>query len=391
MTDQKNPQESPWETDHFAWRDPRQVVRLDAADVPPPALAMTVKGDFWGLLEEHAATILVSREYEHLLVALSTEAGRPRVSHLSLPHPSGIAVDAAAARVWVACTRNPNQVIELRPASDEAGAWPHRPLMPARLQFLPGRFYLHDLALVGGQLHGNSVGANAVVRIDDTGADPVWWPRCIDGPSGPDFSRNYLQLNSIAAGADLERSFFTASADRPGPRRPGHSNWPVDRRGVVFSGSSREVVVRDLTRPHSARLWGERLWLDNSGYGEFGVVDSGRFEPVVRLPGWTRGLAFCGRLALVGTSRIIPRFAQYAPGLDADLAQCGIHWVDPVAGRCLASLYWPSGNQIFAIETLPRSVSDGLPYPASASSRQLRRAEQLFFNYNFESPGDKPT
>lgn len=380
---------SGWKADHVAWRDPQQVVRLDAAAIQAPALEMTVKGDFWGLLEEQAATILVSREYEHLLVALSTEKGRPHISYLSLPHPSGIAVDAATKTVWVACTRNPNQIIEFRPATDGASFWPRRPLLPARIQFLPGRTYLHDLAFIRGKLYGNSVGANAVAHIVDGGANLVWWPRCIDGPSGPDFSRNYLQLNSIAAGSSLERSFFTASTDRPGARRPGHKNWAVNRRGVVFCGSSREAIVRDLTRPHSARLWGKRLWLDNSGYGEFGVIDSGRFEPVVHLPGWTRGLAFCGQLALVGTSRIIPRFRQYAPGLDVDLAQCGVHWVDPKAGRCLASLYWPSGNQIFAIEALPKSISDGLPYPASASSRQLRRAEQLFFNYNFESAGDK--
>jgi uncharacterized protein (TIGR03032 family) len=370
-----------WAENHRAWRDPRQVVLLDSAPVPQPDLEMTIRGDFWGLLEDQGVTILASREYENLLVALSIADGHPRVSYLSLPHPSGIAVDAAARRVWVACTRNPNQIVELRPATDHLDTWPRRPLLPWRLQFLPGSTYLHDLALVGGSLHGNSVGSNAVLRIAESGARRAWWPRSIEGSAGPDFSRNYLQLNSIAAGATLKQSFFTASAERPSARRPGHKNWPVDRRGVVFDGASREVMARHLTRPHSARLWRRRVWLDNSGYGEFGFVESGGFRPVLRLPGWTRGLKFCGGLALVGTSRILPRFRQYAPGLDPDAARCGLHWIDPGAGRCLASLYWPNGNQIFAIETVAREVSDGLPYPASMGRQ--RRSERLFYSYSF--------
>src|SRR5439155_7446833 len=108
----------------------------------------------------------------------------------------------------------------------------------------------------------------------------VWWPRCIETADGPDFGRNYLQLNSIAAGPDLAGSFFSASTDQPSARRPGHRNFAVDRRGVIFAGATREAVVRGLTRPHSARLQGGRVWVDNSGYGELGVVEAGRFRPL---------------------------------------------------------------------------------------------------------------
>ena len=190
---------------------------------------------------------------------------------MALPHPSGLAV--AAERVTVASTRNPNQLVELAPAAVEG-----RPLVPVRTEFHPGSLYLHDLAYVGGVLHGNAVGQNAVVRLDGGRAERVWWPKAIETEAGPDFSRNYLQLNSIAAGPSLEASFFSASAERMSSRRPGHRNFPVDGRGVVFSGATREPVVRGLTRPHSARLHEGRLWVESSGYGELGVVEDGRFE-----------------------------------------------------------------------------------------------------------------
>src|SRR5439155_3251084 len=125
--------------------------------------------------------------------------------------------------------------------------------------------------LIGGELYANAVGLNAVARLRPTsGAELVWWPRCIDAADGPKTDKNYLQLNSIAAGPTLRASYFTASAAAPGRRRPGHFNFPVDGRGVVFSGATRDVVCTGLTRPHSARLWGGGVWLDNSGYGEVG-------------------------------------------------------------------------------------------------------------------------
>src|SRR5205823_12622765 len=121
-----------------------------------------------------------------------------------------------------------------------------------------------------------------VVRLPEGGGfEPVWWPRCIDGPRGPRTDKNYLQLNSIAAGPSLKTSYFAASAAAPSRRRPGHLNFPVDRRGVVFSGATREVVGTGLTRPHSARLRGQEVWVDNSGYGELGRIVAGRFEPEI--------------------------------------------------------------------------------------------------------------
>ena len=76
-----------------------------------------------------------------------------------------------------------------------------------------------------------------------------------------------------------------ASADIISARRPGHKNFPVDRRGVIFSGATREPVARGLTRPHSARLHRDQIWVDNSGYGEVGLIEGEKFRAVSRLPG----------------------------------------------------------------------------------------------------------
>lgn len=370
-----------WDRHGKAWRRPEQVVAhwADADAVDPSLLDARTRGGWWDLLAEHGITLLLTREYEHLVLALSGHSRR--ASFLPLPHPSGVAVDPGSGAVTVASTRNPNQLFRLegvRPEPGDAGAMPV--LAPVASRVLPGRLYLHDLAFVGGVLHANAVGENTVVRLAD-GAPPerVWWPASIDTADGPRTDRNYLQLNSIAAGATVERSFFTASTDTIGRRRPGHRDFAVDGRGVVLDGGTREPAVRGLTRPHSARLLRDELWVDNSGYGELGVVHQGRLEVAARLPGWTRGLCFDGDVAFVGTSRVIPAYRSYAPGLDVDTSVCGVHAVDTRSGAVLAGIVWPAGNQIFAIDAVPSASTTGLPFDARRRSRS--REHDLFYSF----------
>jgi uncharacterized protein (TIGR03032 family) len=461
---------SPWRRHDAAWRDPAQVIAQceQAIPVAPELLRCEVYGEWWGVLERLDACLVISREYEHLLLALAVTSEGPRRSFMALPHPSGLAFDISTDLLHVASTRNPNQLYLLAPASGGAASGGaandsvandstasggaandsvandstasggaandsvandstasggaandsvandstandmnadggdcdgmngdggdgdsmdhERPLVPLSMSFLPGRLYLHDLALVEGSLHGNAVGINAIVRFTEAGAyEVVWWPRSIERRGHPDLTRNYLQLNSIAAGTDLSSSFFSASAAAPSARRPGHRNFPVEGRGVIFSGATREPVARGLTRPHSARLHGGELWVDDSGYGRVGVVREGRLEPVSQLPGWTRGLAFAEDVAFVGTSRVIPRFAHYAPGLDVRHSVCGVHALDSSSGERLGGIVWPAGNQIFDIAVLPRARTHG--FPALAGRRQRRRAlESFFFSYRVPKP-----
>jgi hypothetical protein len=116
--------------------------------------------------------------------------------------------------------------------------------------------------------------------------------------------------------------------------------------------------------------------VDDSGYGTVGVARDGKYEPQFALPGWTRGLLVVDGIAFVGTSRVIPRFAQYAPGLDVTSSRCAIHAVEVSSGRVIANLGFPYGNQLFAVDWISREVSHGLPF---AVGRRDRRAETALF------------
>lgn len=378
-----------WARHSAEWRDTAQITSQwrEASQAEAAVLRGRASSGWWELLESLRITLFVTREYEHLVIAMTMERGRPRVSFFPLPHPSGLAMDRVRRDLYIASTRNPNQVYVLRPAtgvldrSDVAAAMPARaPFVPVASRFYPGSLYIHDLALLHGVLHANAVGHNAVVRLDrDAGFERVWWPKCIEKNGRPVFSSNHIQLNSIAAGRTLRDSFFSASAAAMGRRRPGHLNFPTDRRGVIFSSRTREPICTELTRPHSARLADGQIWVANSGYGEVGFVRDGRLETIQRLPGWTRGLCIVGEVMFVATSRVIPRFARYAPGLDVSKSRCAVYALSRKSGQILGRLDWPLGNQVFAIEWVDAQVSSGFVFEAPFRKRN----REIAFSYSY--------
>jgi len=354
------------------WRRCEDVLSScrEASGLDKGFLSYRVSGDWWDALASTRSVLLVAREYEHLLLALRSDACGEEISYLSLPHPSGIAVDEVTRSVYLACTRNPNQIVQLQPVvlQNESGTRTcvsrerEEILLPLHNTFYPGSLYLHDLAWIQGKLYGAAAGHNAIVELKKDGTFlHRWWPPSIETEAGPRFDRNYLQCNSIAPGRSLRDSYFSTSAEYPGHRRPGHRNFPVDGRGVIFSGKDRRIIARGLTRPHSARQWQGKVWIDNSGYGEIGFAEEGRFRCVGRLPGWTRGLCFRGDVAFVGVSRILPRFFRYAPGLDPRRSCCGVFAMDIRNGDILGGITWPLGNQIFSVELLPEGWPVRLP------------------------------
>ena len=70
--------------------------------------------------------------------------------------------------------------------------------------------------------------------------------------------------------------------------------------------TTNEVLLRGLSMAHSPRWYAGRLWVLESGTGGVGFVDphTGRYVGLAELPGFTRGLDFCGPLAFIGLSQV---------------------------------------------------------------------------------------
>src|SRR6478735_4993860 len=111
-----------WAHHNAQFRDPRQVVvQWPAADaIEPSTFSCRVTGHWWDILEELGITLIVTREYEHLVQAFCVHDGRPRASYLPVPHPNGLAVKPKSGELFIASTRNPNMVLELSPCAGAA-------------------------------------------------------------------------------------------------------------------------------------------------------------------------------------------------------------------------------------------------------------------------------
>lgn len=90
-------------------------------------------------------------------------------------------------------------------------------------------------------------------------------------------------------------------------------SWRGGRQdgGVLIDVESDEIVAEGFLMPHSPRLWGDSLYLLESGRGYLVRVDrrTGRREDVTFCPGFARGLAFTGNYAMVTVS--LPRHGTF--------------------------------------------------------------------------------
>lgn len=200
-----------------------------------------------------------------------------------------------------------------------------------------GDVFAHDVGLLptGRPIFVNTL-FSCLATIDESSSfRAAWWPRFVSALTPED--RCHLNGLAMEAGRPC---FVTAAGqtDAAGTWREGRTGG-----GVVIDVASGEIAVTGLSMPHSPRIAGGRLYVCNAGTGELGRIDpaSGRFEPIAFLPGFIRGLAIHGDIALVGTS--LPRRHKDFSGLPLDdrlkgegrEPECAVHAVDLATGRIL--------------------------------------------------------
>jgi uncharacterized protein (TIGR03032 family) len=222
-----------------------------------------------------------------------------------------------------------------------------------------GRIDVHDIAL--GEVDGaprpifvNTL-YNCLATISETASfRPLWRPKFISTLAAED----RCHLNGLAM--DGTRPAFVTAVSRSDVA----DGWR-DRRhdgGLLIDVATDEIVASGFSMPHSPRLYDGKIWLLNSGTGEFGTVDraDGTFTPVCFCPGYARGLAFFGRYAAIGLSK--PRHGQSFSGLALDqrlaekdaAARCGVMIVDIDRGNVVEWLRFEHTiGELYDVAVLP--------------------------------------
>lgn len=167
---------------------------------------------------------------------------------------------------------------------------------------------------------------------------PVWQPPFISKLAAED----RCHLNGLAAKDGKPKYVSVVS------KSDVSEGWRQKRinGGYIIDIESNEIVLDGLTMPHSPRWYQDKLWVLNSGTGEFGYADlkSGKFQAVAFCPGYQRGLAFHRNFAIVGISE--SRHSKTLSGLPLDdkleakdtTARCGLLIIDLKSGDIVHSL-----------------------------------------------------
>src|SRR3989344_8171983 len=162
-----------WEAQNRLYRNPSQVVYDTTAwkDVDKESLRFRLTGSFADILSKAKITLLVTREYEHLVIALRATSTALRQSFISLPHPSGLTVNRESKTVYIVSTRNPNQIWEWKPItsllerSDATQNASGKYLVPTRTKFFSGAHYFQELAIIQNKLFAVSDGQNGIAHV----------------------------------------------------------------------------------------------------------------------------------------------------------------------------------------------------------------------------------
>ena len=177
----------------------------------------------------------------------------------------------------------------------------------------------HDVAVDGtGEVVFVNTRFGCLARVSERFSfEPLWWPPFQTRRSQGDC----CHLNGVAIGDG--RPAYVTSVSATGEL----DSWRAQRTGggVVVDVESGEIVCRELSMPHSPRMYRGDLFVTNSGTGELGRVnlERGRFEPIAFAPGFLRGLAFTGEYAVVGSSKFRGGGLYSGLPLDAALARAG--------------------------------------------------------------------
>ncbi len=318
--------------------------------------------DFARILAESGASLLVSTYQAGKLVVVGTGESGLHLSMHNFQQAMGLALHerqlAVGSRGVVWFLQNAH---EFAPRLDPPGRYDACYL--ARRSFITGNIHGHEMAWVGDELWlVNTLFSCLCTLHDEYSFVPRWQPPFITELAGND----RCHLNGLALDGGRPR-FVTvmAASNEPAGWRPHKASG-----GCILDVDTGQTVSHGLAMPHSPRVHAGRLWVLNSGCGTLEVVDpaNGQRQVVDRMPGYTRGLAFCGHFAFVGLSRIRETavFGGVPIAEQREELKCAVVVLDTRSGRSVAYLEFETGvEEIFDIQVVPgaRCASITGPYP----------------------------
>jgi len=325
--------------------------------------------NFSAILQELIVSVLITTYQAGKLVMLRADGEQLNTHFRSFSKPMGLAVDGdrlaigTSVEIWE-YHNAPAVARQLEPAGS------HDACFLPRSSVCTGDIQIHEMAWGNSSISSHTAPGSTgteeadrelwfvntrfsclCTRSNFHSFVPRWKPRFISELAPED----RCHLNGLCV-VEGQPAFVTAlgTTDTPGGWRDNKKSG-----GVLLEVATGEVVASGLSMPHSPRWYDGRLWVLQSGSGGFGWIDpaTGKYEELTRLPGFTRGLDFCGPLAFIGLSQV--RESAVFSGIaiaeqPLDERCCGVWVVNIQTGETIAYVKFEDALQeIFAVQTLP--------------------------------------
>lgn len=221
----------------------------------------------------------------------------------------------------------------------------------SRKSYSTGDVAIHEMEydLEGRLVFANTKFSCLSVLSDDFSFVPIWKPKFITGYAPED----RCHLNGLAM-VDGRPKYVSALSQT---NTAGGWREKKGTSGVLIDVDTDEVILEGLSMPHSPTVYQGKLWYMESGKGTLSFLDlkTKQTTEVSTLPGFTRGLAFIGKYALVGLSQVRESVFKDLPVTNsASERNCGVWVVDIDSGEQVGFLKFEKAIQeIFDVKVLP--------------------------------------
>lgn len=307
---------------------------------------------FVTLLDALGCTLAVTAYVSGRLVLIGAADGRLIVRSHELDRPMGIAIDARHERRRIGISTRTCTLVfaESSPLIAEFSTT-ERPcdavFMP-RAVWYSGDIDGHDAAWIGDDLIVANTRFSCLARVSGSfGFEPVWWPPFITASQPED----RCHLNGLAVNVD-GAAYATGLGAGDTPRA-----WRDNRQdgGFLIDVRTNRMILESLCVPHSPRLFGDELFVCDSGQGRVLRVDPNTriSQSMSELPGFARGLDAAGGFFFVGLSQ--PRAtSNWRPPIAErrDDLICGIAAIDRATGAMAGWLALEDFTEIFDVRVL---------------------------------------
>jgi uncharacterized protein (TIGR03032 family) len=214
----------------------------------------------------------------------------------------GIAEDKKKDKLALACK---DQVIIFSNSKDLAIHYPKSPnkydamYMP-RVTYHTGPLDIHDLSFGNnGELFAVNTLFSCIITInDDYNFSTYWKPPFIDAL----VSEDRCHLNGMALKNGKPK--YVTAFNKGNSRQSWRDN--ITKSGIVMDVETNEIIVENLPMPHSPRIFNNELYVLLSATGELAKIDleNNKYEVVVKLDGFVRGMSLHKDYLFIGLSKL---------------------------------------------------------------------------------------